>query len=141
MTEGQEQYAGDPVSEEVTEPETTGLVEIVVTKSQERGDRQIKASYDLGTDLASLVDLYGDAAIFDAASAQIKINIQSFVRRHLKSEDPFYPDEDILKRLAEWKPGVKVSRAKSPVEKLKTMLGKLDSKDLEEVLRGLVAGD
>lgn len=124
---------------EGTEPETTGVQEVVVTKSGEKGDRQIKVPFDFGCDLDEYVLLYGADVAHDNASGLTKIGLQAFVRRHLKSEDPFYSDEDILAKVADWKPGVKVSRGKSPEEKALALLSGLSPEDLTAVLQKLQA--
>ena len=123
-----------PEEQEVQEPETTGVQEVLVSRSGEEGDRQIKVPFNFGTGLEDLAELYGEQVVYDAAVGLIKINLQAFIRRHLKSEDPVYSDQDILAKVQEWKPGVKISRGKSPIEKAKGLLASLSAEELRELV-------
>ena len=110
---------------------------ITVSKSADKDARQINFDYELGENLDAAVDLFGEEAVFNAAKKQIVVDLQSFVRRRLKSEDPVYSDEDILAAVAEWKPGVRTTRGKSKEEKMLDSIKKMDPEDRKAFLATL----
>lgn len=86
------------------------MVTTFKTKAPKADNREIEVSYDFGENVNDMIERFGAEVVQNAAIAQIRIDLQSIVRGMLEDGKT---NEEILTKVAEWKPGVKVNRERS----------------------------
>ena len=85
--------------------------------------------------LQEAVDAWGDDAVYSRATAAFVIDLQSFMRSEIQSDD--FSEEQLQERSAAWKPGTR-SRGKSRAEKIESRLGKLPDEERSALLQRYV---
>ncbi len=89
-------------------------------------------SYNFGQDMATMIDLFGEAVVFDQAKANMIVRAQSVSRAKLEK------GENIEATLAIWKPGEKlVATQKDPEASAMAFLDNASAEKLEEMLAKL----
>lgn len=117
--------------------------EQVTAKTPESG-REISVTYNFGKDLSEMTDLFGEDVVHSNAKAQMTINLQALLRRHMvdnfnkktgeKTSDA-KSDDEIHEIVAKWKPGISTRVKKSPKEKLADLLGKMSDEERRALLQ------
>lgn len=105
-------------------PKETPGVEQVTTKAA--NGRELTLPLQTGESLEDMTNLHGEEAVYSHALSHMRISFQGLVRRLLAQEDPVLSDEDVKKRAAEWKAGVKITKPKTDADKLMELLAKMD---------------
>lgn len=135
-------------NEEVTETEvttetTTTVTAVTVVEEMDcpegytaftvsKDGKKAILSYNFGTDLESMVALFGDAVVFDQALANMKVRAQSVTRAALLKGDTC---ETVL---GVWKPGEKlVAAPRDPEKDAMNYMSTLSAEELEKMLAAL----
>lgn len=113
-------------------PKESPGVEQVTTKAA--NGREITLPLQTGASLEDMTNLHGDEAVYSHAVSHMRISFQGLVRRLLAQEDPVLTDDDIKKRAAEWKAGVKLVRPKTDADKLLELLSKMDPAEAAKLI-------
>lgn len=95
----------------------------------------VSVEYDMPEGLQELVAKFGEETVAAAANAQLTINLQAFMRRHINE------DQAKLQELATgWVPGVRgpVTK-KTPLERAQAALSSMSAEDRAELLKALKA--
>lgn len=119
---------------------STGI-EDVTAKTPESG-REVTVSFNYGVNLAAMTERFGEAVTYSQAQANIRINLQSLLRRHMvdtfdkegKKIADAKSDAEIHELAASWKPGMAARARKSPKDKLFALLEKLSPEDRKALL-------
>jgi len=100
----------------------------------------VVVTYDLPTDLKSLVAKFGEAVVAGKAVDSLVIDIQAFVRRHLKGSEKVAPktQEEIQALVAAYTPGAAAVR-KTPVEKVGSLIASMTPEEKAALLKQLRA--
>ena len=106
------------------------------------GPREIEVAFDFGADVEEAVILFGDEAVLNGFIAQGKVNLQATLRRMMKpdADGNSKSDAEIHTAILTWKPGVKTVTRKSPVEKIKALLGGLSDEQKAQLRAELIGG-
>ena len=107
-------------------------MEITAKKEIEGTVIEATIEVDLGADHGDALAKFGEEAMFSGFVANAKIVAQAAMRREMVAGKTA---EQIVERMAEWKPGVTLSRA--PVDVLAAFKAKLSTMNEEERLEAL----
>ena len=91
--------------------------------------------YDFGDDLEDAAEKFGSDVVFTRYRAACRIDLQSLIRRALKSEKN---SEEIQAQVEEWRPGVSNRTRKSKAEKAKEAVDALSDEDKAALLEQLM---
>jgi len=87
----------------------------------------VVVEFELDKDTNEAISRYGEEVVFSRYKASLIIDLQAYMRSHMKGEDPSTQAE--LQALVDsWTPGTK-AKGKSPAEKIRDLLGKLSGED------------
>src|SRR5262245_37616611 len=103
--------------------------------------KKLTVTVDWPDDLAGLQKMFGEEAVNNAARAALKVDIQNDIRVAMGKEGKDKLDEDeIIEKFGgkNWKPGTK-KRGKTPAEKARDMLAKLDPETRKRMLKEAAA--
>ena len=91
----------------------------------------VSVEFDLPTDVAGLVERFGEAAVASAAVDSITISVQALLRRHINKST-----EELQMLVNEFKPGTRTrGPSKSPLEKAMEALASLSPEDRKALLQ------
>lgn len=100
-------------------------------------NRELTTEFDFGADATTMIKLFGEAAVYNAALDAMTIALQGYVRSRMTREgDGRMNDAAIIADVAKWKPGVRTI-TRDPVktrEKLRASLAKLSDDERAELL-------
>jgi len=82
------------------DPEDPGNIHVDAKKN----GKSARIFYNFGTDLASMIERFGEGVVFNQARAQMKIKLQSAMRSYLETS------RDVLDLAAKYRPGVALER-------------------------------
>ena len=100
--------------------------------SVSKNGKKAELSYNFGQDLASMVELFGEAVVFDQAKANMIVRAQSVARARVAK------GEKCAEVLAIWKPGEKlVAAPKDPEQAAMAFLENASAEKLAEMLAAL----
>lgn len=115
----------------------------ITTKDKQSG-RELTVDYNIGEvegnpmdSIKGAINLFGADVVWMNLKSELATSVRDKIRPQLQAG---IVDEDIVKSLADFKIGVRVSRAKDPIEKILGLLGKLDPEKRAEVLKLLKKG-
>ena len=89
----------------VAAEEVSGVIEVPAKKD----DLEATITYDFGKDLEDMVEKFGSEVTFTNARANMKIGLQSAMRRYLVA------GKDCSELTTAWKPGVQMERTVDPL--------------------------
>lgn len=92
-------------TEETAASEASGVIEVPAKKD----DLEATITYDFGKDLDDMVEKFGGEVVFTNARANMKIGLQSAMRRYLVA------GKDCSELVTAWKPGVQMERTVDPL--------------------------
>lgn len=93
-------------------------------------------NFNFPENLDGLVEAYGAEAVYEAATANFTISIQSLARRHFDKSDT-----EIQEIVDAWNPNERAAAVKqTPFQKAQAQLAKMSDEDRAELLRRLQAG-
>lgn len=98
----------------------------------ERGGVRFSFDYDFGANLDEMTKLFGDESVYNSALADMKVQANDFARPLIKEGKSF---AEVQKELDGWKPGVRMSRKLSQVEKARRIIDALS--DEEKIALGI----
>jgi hypothetical protein len=106
-------------------------------------ERTIKAEYDFGNNLASMVALFGETVVFEHAFDNMVIAAQAFLRGRLakgiekgtgkRDAEKYKSDATILEDFKNWKPSTR--KAADPVKKAENVKKAFSSMSAEDRAR------
>ena len=100
-------------------------MQIVTAASQEKGARVFSCEYDFGKTVQDSIKKFGEELVKNKLDAQLKVDIQGYIRRMLKADKS---DKDIAEGLKTWQPSLKKA-GKSAGEKMDDLWGKLSPEE------------
>jgi hypothetical protein len=84
---------------------------IKIETNAPKTDRSLEVEYDFGDTCAEAIAKFGEEVVFSNFKQSVVISLQGLVRRYLeKKDDKHISDEDIITKVAAWKPGVAAAR-------------------------------
>lgn len=109
---------------------------MATVKATKKGEeRVVQVEWDLPEDMKGLVDKFGEEVVANAASAQLTIGLQAFIRRHFEKSD-----EEIQDLVNGYVPGVRGPVVKkTPLEKATAALSAMSAEDRAALLAKLQA--
>ena len=114
-----------------------------VSENGQENARTLTIDYDFGASLEEAVEKFGADVVFSGFVADCKVSVQAAARAMMKKnkeDNSSYSDEEILARVAEFKPGVKSDRGNAdPFAKIEKVVGKLTDAQKQEMLAKLQA--
>ena len=90
----------------------------VKAKAPKANNREITVSMNIPEKLSELVEAFGEEVIADAASRNLCIQAQGYIRQMLEAGRT---DEEIIDAASKWVPGTKRDTLSTLVAKAKTM--------------------
>lgn len=96
----------------------------------------VTVQYELPETLPELVSKFGEEVVANAASAQLVINLQAFMRRHIDK-----PQAELQELVTQWQPGTRSpSVKKSAFERASGAIANLSPEERQALLARLQAG-
>lgn len=108
-------------------------MQVVTSASGDKDARKLTVDYNFGENLKESADLFGKELVHNKFISQVKVDLQAFIRNHLKAGTP---DKEIQKLVSEWKPGMK-GPGKSKVEKTLGLYEKLSDEEKAQLKKML----
>lgn len=105
-------------------------------------EESLKITFDMPENVKEAIDhhtaqgLNGEDIVFSRYKASLIIDLQAFMRSHMKGDDAVTTSDALQALVDEWKPGTK-AKGKSPAEKVRDLFGRLSAEEREEVLAEL----
>jgi hypothetical protein len=107
----------------------------VKSKKEVNGEvREATVFVDFGETAAESIEMFGDEVVNSGFIAASKITAQGGMRRMLEVGKA---QEEITAKMAEWKPGVTLSRETDPMAAALAKFGSLSEEEKEEFLQQL----
>ena len=107
--------------------EVSGVVEVEAKKD----DRSATITYDFGKDLDEMVEKFGAEVTFTNARANMKIGLQSAMRRYLVA------GKDCAELVEAWKPGVQMERVVDPLAVAQKAYGNMTDEEKQAFIAKL----
>lgn len=120
------------MSEEKVE---SGVIEVSAKK--QGFETEVTVTYDFGKNLAEMAEKFGDDVTFTNARANMKIMLQSVLRRLIESGKN---QEEIAATAANWKPGVQMERTVDPLSVARKAMSQMDEDAKQAFIEKLLAG-
>jgi hypothetical protein len=95
---------------------------VEVTAKAPKIEKEATIVVDAGENLQDARDRFGDEVVFSNYLANIKIGVQSGIRRYLEAG---LSQEAIQEKFSNWKPGVTMDRVVDPVATLASRFAKM----------------
>jgi len=121
-------------------------IEDVTAKTPDSG-RELTVSFNYGANLQDMTSKFGEAIVYSQAQANIRINLQALLRRHMvdtfdkegKKTADAKSDVELRELVAGWKPGMAARARKSPKDKLAALLEKISPDERAALLKEAAA--
>lgn len=127
--------AQEEVQAETAATPVSGVIEVSAKKE---GFDEVTITYDFGKDLDEMVAKFGGEVAFTNARANMKITLQSIMRRLLAAGKS---SEEIAATCAEWKPGVQLERTVDPVSVARKAMSNMNEDEKQAFIQKLLAGE
>lgn len=95
-------------------------------------------NFDMPASLEEAVEKYGSEVVFSNFRSSLVINLQSFMRSHIKADD--FNEAALQSAVDSWKPGTK-ARGKSATEKIGDLFEKLTPEERANILARFLDDD
>lgn len=101
----------------------SGIIEVSAKSTKEGAAPPATISYDFGENLAEMVDRFTDSVVHTNARANMKVVLQSAMRRRLEA------GQDCESLTTDWKPGVQMERIHDPIAAAKAKYATMSDED------------
>lgn len=111
----------------------------ISTKSPKTG-REITVDYDFGGTAKEAIEKFGEEAVYSAFEDASIVKLQAMIRGNLENAKNPVSDEQIMDKVAQWKPGVSLRKpGKSLVEQVADRYKAAKPEDRQRMLAELKA--
>lgn len=115
---------------EGTTEEVSGVIEVPAKKD----DHEATIAFDFGAGLDEMVVKFGGPVVFTNARANMKIGLQSAMRRYLTA------GKDCEELIEMWKPGMQMERVVDPLAVAKKAYGNMSDDEKAAFIANLTEG-
>lgn len=112
----------------------SGVIEVSAKKE---GFEEVTITFDFGKNLDEMVEKFGAEVTFTNARANMKITLQSIIRRYLAAGKN---ESEIAALVADWKPGVQLERTVDPVSVARKAMANMDDEAKQAFIQKLLGG-
>lgn len=112
------------------------MAEVAITAKKKVNDVDKEATImvDLGTDLEDAITKFGEQVVLSNFQASAKITAQAAMRRYMEAGKD---NDEIVKLMAGWKPGVAIQRVSDPVAAFKAKFASMTPEEQIAALNDL----
>lgn len=112
----------------------SGVIEVSAKKE---GFEEVTVTYDFGKNLDEMVEKFGADITFTNARANMKITLQSLIRRYIAAGKT---EEEIQSVVNDWKPGMQMERTVDPLSAARKAMANMDEESKQAFIEKLLAG-
>ena len=118
------------------ETKANEVVEISATYKKGEEDRECTILFDFGGSVEAAIEKFGADVVYSNFVRASKVTAQAAMRRLMEAGSA---DDDVVAKMADWKPGVALERTVDPVQAMLTKFAKMDPAAQAQLIADLQA--